>query len=296
MPPDAWIFITIAAAFMQNVRSYLQKRLADDSTIHGGAYVRFLYALPFAAFYALAVVEDPVSAVAHPKFWIYCAAGAISQIIATAMLLASFKGGKFGVGTVLSKTEAAQAGLFGLLILGEAVSLSAIAGIAISFSGVFLLSGRLRLDQLKGRTTAYGIAAGSFFGIAAVGYRGAALSTAIDSPVQAAAITLVIALSIQTLVYGFYLAMREPVSIRIAIKYWRIGLPIGMSGMAASVGWFTAMAMVSAALVRALGQVELLFTIATSAWLLREGIGRREILGAVLVGGGLILVALGPNG
>ena len=296
MSPEAWIPITLAAAFLQNIRSYLQKRLTDVSTVHGGAYVRFLYALPFAWLYVFAVADDPFVMSSNVTFWIYCSAGAISQIVATALLLASFAGGQFSVGTVLSKTEAAQALLFGMLLLGDTVSSAAVAGIVISFLGVLLLSGRMTLEQLNGRTLGLGLAAGSAFGIAAVGFRGAALSLPVDSALQAAAVTLAAALSIQTLLYGIYLGVCEPISLRVAFVQWRIGLRVGMSGMAASACWFTAMAMVSAALVRALGQVELLFTLATSAWLLREKIGRREILGAALVVGGLVLVTLIPTG
>lgn len=292
MPPEAWIPITLAAAFFQNIRSYLQSRLASVSTVHGGAYVRFLYALPFAWIYAFAVVDDPASAFLGRSFWFYGTGGAISQIVATAFLIASFKGGQFAVGTVLSKTEAAQAVLFGMLMLGEVVGLPVLIGIGISFGGVLLLSGRLRLAQLNGRTLGLGLASGTGFGIAAVGFRGAALSVPVDSAVQAAAITLATVLSIQTVIYGSYLVMREPISIRIAIEQWRIGIRVGLSGMAASVCWFTAMALVSAALVRALGQVELLFTLATSIWILREGIGSRQIAGALLVVGGVVLVTL----
>ena len=83
MPPEAWIPITLAAAFLQNIRSYLQKRLVDVSTVHGGAYVRFLYALPFAWIYVFVMADDPLVMSSNPTFWCYCAAGAISQIVAT---------------------------------------------------------------------------------------------------------------------------------------------------------------------------------------------------------------------
>ncbi len=296
MSPEVWIPITLAAAFFQNIRSYLQKRLVDVSTVHGGAYVRFLYALPFAWLYVFAIADDPFVMSPNATFWMYCAVGAISQIVGTAFLLASFAGGQFAVGTVLSKTEAAQALLFGMLLLGDAVSSAAIAGIAISFLGVLLISGRMSLEQLNGRTLGLGLGAGSAFGVAAVGFRGAALSLPVDSALQAAAITLAVAVSIQTLLYGAYLGIREPSSLRVAVEQWRIGLRVGMSGMAASACWFTAMALVSAALVRALGQVELLFTLATSAWLLGERIGRREVLGVALVVGGLVLITITPTG
>ena len=52
-----------------------------------------------------------------------------------------------------------------------------------------------------------------------------------------------------------------------------------------------AMAMHNAAMVRAVGQIELLFTLITSVWLLNERISRREVFGmALLVDGILMLI------
>ena len=50
---ELWLGITLAAAFFQNVRSLLQKRLTGELSVNGAAYVRFLYAVPFAWAYAL---------------------------------------------------------------------------------------------------------------------------------------------------------------------------------------------------------------------------------------------------
>ncbi|HPG27369.1 MAG TPA: DMT family transporter [Myxococcota bacterium] len=294
MSPDAWIPITIAAAFLQNVRSLLQKRLADGSTVHGGAYVRFLYALPLAWIYAIAMTGTPWRYLGGEAFWGWVAMAAIAQIVATACLLASFAGGRFAVGTVLSKTEAAQAALFGLVFVGEAIGTAGLVGIAISFVGVLVLTGRSSLEGVGPRTFALGLASGSFFGVAAVGFRAAALALPLESAPRAAAVTLAVALTIQTVVYGAFLAWREPATLGVVRRQWRTGLAVGASGMAASAGWFTAMALVNAALVRALGQVELVFTLAVSAFWLRERIGARELLGVALVVTGLVFVTLSP--
>jgi len=40
-----WIPLTLAAAFLQNLRSLLQKRLTGALSVNGAAYVRFCYAL-----------------------------------------------------------------------------------------------------------------------------------------------------------------------------------------------------------------------------------------------------------
>ena len=295
MAPDAWIPITVLAALLQNLRSYLQKGLIDALSVHGAAFVRFGYALPFAWAYVLGTVDAPFGSLANSGFWFYCVVGGLSQIVATACLLASFSGGHFGVGTVLSKTEAAQAALFGALLIGDVVTPALALGVGVSFAGVLVLSlpVGVRVGSLRWRTLALGVLSGSAFAIAAVGFRAAALALPDRSALEAAAITLGVVLTLQTVAYGAFLALRERASLRAVIVHWRRGLQVGMSGMAASACWFTAMAMVSAAAVRTLGQVELLFTLATSAWLLGERVGVREMLGGALVAAGVLFLTLG---
>ena len=62
--------------------------------------------------------------------------------------------------------------------------------------------------------------------------------------------------------------------------------------MLASAGWFTAMTIQNAAYVRALGQIELLFTFAASIFLFHERPNRTEVIGIVLVVGGILLLLL----
>ena len=144
---ELWFVITIVAAFLQNARSLLQKRLTGQLSVNGAAYVRFFYALPFAWAYAgwLWVGDAPQLTQA---FWLYVGTGAIAQMVATACLLQSFTTGNFAVGTAFSKTEAAQAAMFGLIILDDAVNRWIVAGIAVSLFGVVLLSGNVSLRQL----------------------------------------------------------------------------------------------------------------------------------------------------
>ena len=54
---ELWIPITIAAAFLQNLRSALQKHLKGRLSTVGAAYARFLYAWPFALVYVWGLHE-----------------------------------------------------------------------------------------------------------------------------------------------------------------------------------------------------------------------------------------------
>ncbi len=293
---ELWLGITLAAAFCQNVRSLLQKRLTGELSVNGAAYVRFLYAVPFAWVYALWLWEGAPSGF-NPAFFGWVLLGAVSQIVATACLLASFTTGNFAVGTAYSKTEAAQAALFGLLVLGDSLSLWVVCGIAVSLVGVVMLSGHLRLNDLlrPNRAMWLGLAAGTGFALSAVGFRGASLALDGGDFLHRAALTVMVSVTLQTLIMGAYLAWREPGQIRKALASWRAAVWVGAIGMMASTGWFSAMTLASAAVVRAVGQVELLFTVITSVWLLKERLQLREGIGMLLLVGGIVLLVLGPE-
>lgn len=288
---ELWLIITLVAAFLQNVRSLLQKRLTGVLSVNGAAYVRFLYAVPFAWVYGLVMWQGQPEGF-NLAFASYVFAGAIAQIIGTACLLASFTVGNFAVGTAFSKTEAAQAALFGLVVLGDGLSFGVFAGIAVSLIGVVLLSGRLTWRELlaPNRSLWLGLASGAAFAVSAVAFRGASLSLDTGDFLQRSALTLMFSVTIQTFVMGAYLALREPGQIGKSLQSWRAAIWVGACGMVASAGWFSAMTLQSAAIVRAVGQVELLFTVLSSVLLLGERLRRRELLGIILVIAGILLL------
>ena len=305
---SAWVVLTIGGAFLQNLRSLLQRRLTGDLSVNGAAYVRFLFAVPFAwAFFAVTsyLHGSEISFTPNSEFLLFIVAGAVTQIVATSALVAAVSGSHFALGTALSKTEAVQAAVLGLVILGEAVSLRALAGIGISLLGVFLLSGNIRPADLvhSDRRVWFGVLAGTCLALCSISYRGASLVLLDDIAVAplmvspgfyqtliVAAFTLAVAVTLQSMVMGAYLGLAEPGQIRQVMFQWRPALLVGLIAMVASACWFTAMALHNAAMVRALGQIELLFTLATSVWLLRERVTRREVFGIALLVLGILLL------
>ncbi|HEY5647168.1 MAG TPA: EamA family transporter [Pseudomonadales bacterium] len=289
---ELWIPITIAAAFLQNVRSMLQKRATGDLSVNGAAYTRFCFALPFVWIYLAALgawSELPEPTI---EFLAYCLVGGVAQILATAFLVASFTQGNFAVGTAFSKTEVMQTALFGLLLLGDTLTLDATMGIAVSFLGVVILSFRGRLGMLLSgnRALLLGVLAGAGFGVAAVCYRAASLALPEGGFLQRAGCTLAVTVTLQTLIMGSYLVLREPGELTRVARSWRSSIWVGLTGSTASAGWFTAMTLVSAGLVRALGQVELLFTFAAAVWFFGERVTVREVLGSLLIVLGILLL------
>ena len=298
---DAWIPITIAAAFFQNLRSALQRHLKGVLSTTGATFSRFAYAAPLALLYvaALAAPTGQDLPSPNPPFVAYAVVGGLAQITATALLLYSFSFRNFAVGTAYSKTETVQTAIFGIVILGDPLGVGAAAAIVISLIGVMAISVARTLMSLVGLLTSLaekpaliGIASGAFFGLSAISYRGASLSLGDHGFLIRAAYTLACVTVFQTLVMAVYMRLREPGQVTAVFRAWRVAAWAGVSGMIASAGWFTAMTIQNAAYVRALGQIELVFTFAAAVFFFRERPNRTEVVGILLVIGGILLLLL----
>ena len=298
---ELWIPVTVAAAFMQNARSALQKHLKGHLTTLGATYVRFLYALPFAVLYVAALNTAGGNPLPETNtiFFVYAFLGAIAQIVFTGLLIWLFSFRNFAVGTTFSKTEVVQIAVLGFLVLGDTLTLASGAAIAIAAVGVMVLSAgqthvtaATLLTSLSDRPTLIGLASGAFLGASVVFFRGAALSLGYDGVVMAAAFTLAVALIMQTVLMGAYLAWKERATLTAVIVHWRWSLAVGVAGVAASICWFTAFTLQNAAYVRALGQVELIFTFIASVFLFGEKTNRVEIAGIILVAAGILVLIL----
>ena len=213
-------------SIFQNLRSLLQRRLTRTLSVNGSSYVRFLYALPFAWLLVLWLGQTDLP-VLTPSFWWYVCAGGITQIVATSALVAAVSHGQFAVGTAMSKTEAMQAAAIGLILLGEQLSLQALLGIAVSLVGVFLLTGGVSPRQIfqRGPALWLGLLAGSSFAMCSVCFRAASwpwgpmrLMLGSARPDLAATLTL------QAVVMGVYLIVREPQQLQRVLSSWRVAV------------------------------------------------------------------------
>jgi drug/metabolite transporter (DMT)-like permease len=303
MPAEhLWIPITLLAALAQTIRNAAQRRLTDSLGTLGATLVRFLYGLPFALLWLALVLFSTGAALPAPNlaFLAWVTAGALAQVLATALLLQVMAESNFALGVGYSKTEVLQVAVFGLVFLGDPITPLMLVAMALGTLGVLLLSPsdperplRALLTNWTHRVALLGLGSGALFGLAAVGYRGAALALGDTLFLMAAAFALVIAQSIQTVALGGWLLARSPDTVRRVLAAWRASLLAGGMGATASAGWFTAMAIESVARVRTLALAELLFAWVVSMRLFRERLVRRELVGLVLLAGGLVAVTLG---
>lgn len=297
-----WIPITVWAAFAQTVRNAAQRSLTADLGTLGATLVRFLYGLPFAGAWLWAVQAWTGEPVPRPntEFWAWVLVGGVSQIAATALLLRAMQERNFTLGVAYSKTEILQVAVIALVFLGDPITLATVAAVLAGTLGVLLLSPadkerpfRAMLAGWTTRASLLGIASGTAFAMAAVGFRGATLALPGAGFLIAAAATLVAAQLVQTALLGGGLAAHEPSVIAKAAHAWRGSLLAGFMGAAASAGWFTALALAPAAHVRTLGLVELVFAYVLSMKLFREKLSRLELAGMALLLAGVATVTLG---
>ncbi|MFD1579437.1 hypothetical protein [Ramlibacter ginsenosidimutans] len=303
MTPAGWIWVPIVlwAALAQTARNAAQRSLVAQAGTLGATLSRFLYGIPFAAAWVLLLHRLPATAAPVPAFhagyagWLLL--GALGQLAATAFLLAAMKQRNFVVGVAYSKTDALQVALFGSLFLRELPAAPTLVAIALATSGVVLLSLPPRGAALEGsawtsRAAWYGLASGAGFALSAVGYRGAALQIPQTSAWLAGAWGVLLAQTLQTVLLGGWLAWRAPAALRATVTAWRVSSIAGAMGALASIGWFTAFALTTAANVRTLGMVEVVFSYLVSRRFLRERLALAEQGGLALVVAGLLALGL----
>lgn len=297
MDMELWIPITIAAAFMQNLRSALQKHLQGSLGTRGASFVRFGYGFPIAILYVLFLHLGAGQGLPDfsGAFFIWAVVGGLAQIFATMLLVHLFSLRNFAVGTAYSKTEPVQAALFGFLILGEKLTSGAVIAILVGVAGVMMismarmpLSWRNMVAAMTSRTALIGIASGGIFGISAVAYRSASLALDGTGPIMSAAVTLACVTSFQTVFMLVWMAWKDKREIVQVLVTWRSSSLVGIAGILGSACWFTAMTLQQVAYVRALGQIELIFTFIASWFLFREKTNPMELAGCLLIVSGIL--------
>ena len=124
---------------------------------------------------------------------------------------------------------------------------------------------------------------GGCFSIATLFLREASLGLESENFVLSAGTTLFTTLLIQTVLMGVYLYIRERNQWPLIIKQWNKAGLIGVFSVLGSGCWFTAFTLASAAYVKTVGQIEIIFTILVSIFIFKEKIKKHEALGMILI-------------
>jgi drug/metabolite transporter (DMT)-like permease len=291
-----WIPFTIVAALGQVARNAMQRSLTGPLGTWGATNIRFLFGFPFSLLFLVGVLAVTGDRVPWPPgaFWPWLLLGALTQIIATGMMLLAMNARSFVVTTAYLKTEAIQTAIFGFVFLGDQLTAVKVIAILIATIGVILTAlrpgGEKSFAEL--RPTIVGLVAAAMFALSAIGYRGAIIALSGLSFVTAATYTLVWGLFVQTLLLTIYLLWRAPKILRSILGMWRPSMLAGFMGAFASQFWFLAFALTAAANVRTLALVEVLFAQGVAYYSFKQRASARELSGiALIVIGVALLVA-----
>ncbi len=271
----------------------MQRELTTSLGTVGATHVRFLFGFPFALLSLLGIVV--ITGVALPRpdpiFWPWLLVGALAQIAATALMLAAMGGRSFVVVVAYIKTEPIQVAIFGLIFLGDAVSLPMMTAIVIATAGVLVMSykpggmtGGIKptLDRTGIRRDVRGLG----HWLSRCDPHGAIIRLRDGGDLHARAADSCCRLHLLTL----YLALRDRAVLGAIAAQWRRSLFAGFMGAFASQFWFLAFAIATAASVRTLALVEVLFAQAISAFIFKQKTSSREGIGMALIVAGVILL------
>ena len=294
-----WIIFTVFGAFFQNLRSTLQKKLNKDLSLIASSYVRFVFALPFATilFFVYFKNFQIISVIlSHSNFILFTFFGSVFQILFTFSLLYLFKFSNFVVGTSLSKTEVIQVAIFEYIILNDKLNSSGVIGIVIATTGVIIMTIKdvnFFVKNLFSKTTLIGLITGLFLGLSVVCFRAAALSLEyISSNFEKALSTLFFGLLIQTFIITVYLVIFEKSEFKKLYNNKLECCFAGLSGFLATLSWFYAFTLIQSSFVRAVGQIEILFSFASSKYLFKEKLTKIELFGILIFISGVSIMLL----
>ncbi len=295
-PAWLWAVFTVAAAAAQTARNAMQRDLIEKIGMTGATHVRFIFALPFAALFLLvewlAIGADLPAPSLKTVLW--ACVGAAAQTVATALMLSAMRDRSFVVAIAFTKIEPIVIAIFGILFLHETPSFGVSVAILIATAGVMLMSWpRTTPDvqkSLRDWTPALmGIGAGACFALSGTGYRGAILSLETPSFVLAATTTLVLGLAIQTIAILAWLAAADRPTLSAIMGHWRPSLLAGFMGALASQFWFLGFAITTAAKVRTLALIEVLFAQVVSGRI-KQQTTPREFAGMAMIIVGIVLL------
>jgi drug/metabolite transporter (DMT)-like permease len=310
-----WIIIAMFAALMQAVRTAAQKTLNQRMSNLGTTYVRSVFGLPLMLLFLWYI--ETHGGTGRPAFnFDYLGLtflGAAAQIFATMALIYMFKLRNFAIGTMLTKVDILMTAVIGALLFSESLSATGILALLVVVAGVLLMTvGRLGpkalpgaevgiVDLVFGKATQVALLCALLFTFSYLFLREATLvmqpaSGAVPEGVGASfwrgGWTVVVATVMQIVVVGIWLAFTEPKVFAQMGPNARIATFIGCTSAVGSIGWYTAFAMQNASYVRAVGQIEVVFTLLIAWFYFKERLTALELVGIVVTVAGVLMFRL----
>ncbi|MGE0769409.1 MAG: EamA family transporter [Hyphomicrobiaceae bacterium] len=298
-----WIVASLAAAFFQALRYAALKELNRHLSAPVTTYMRMLFGLPMLIAYLIAVLH--IQGVSLPRtnviFWACCGLTAFLQFAMTILMVWLFQHGNFAVGVMIQRADVILTAMIGSLLFSEVISGLGWLAIALTVAGVLAASaarmGRSAWGQgalsdiLLGPPTRLGLSSALCAAISYLALREAILTLDPAAGPLVNSATAVVATTLVSFVFiGAWLLVRERRELA-RLRHWPgLALLVGFSSAAGSVGWFTASALANASYVAAVAQVQIVFALLISRYWFNETIRSLEVVGIVLILGGVLLL------
>ena len=288
-----WIPFTIFAAFMQSWRNAFQKHLSRDVSSAGVTLARFIYASPLAVIYLILLyyfgeAEAPEFT---GKYWLFIVLASLVQIAATVLMVMLFRLRNYAMGVGLAKSEAVIAAILGALFFSAFLTPLAWLGVLIGSVAIWLMANPSSFKEISLPTLFTGLASGLCFALTTLWVREASLLLGLPF-LHSAAWVLLCVISLQTLILLVWITIKDPLTLKALWLRPKLTLAISVCSFFGSLGWFTAMSLETVAMVKTLGQIEILFTLMISARWFQESLTRRDLIGLLLIVVGAICVIM----
>jgi drug/metabolite transporter (DMT)-like permease len=292
MGSSLWVIFTLFGAAGQTARNAMQRELTPRLGALGATLVRFLFGFSFALLFLVAAIITTHAALPplNLPFATWIVLGAISQIGGTALMLMTMEHRSFVVTVAYLKAEPILVAVMGLVFLGDPLGGMTIVAILIAMAGVAVISIRPRALTGGVKPALLGLSSAGLFGLSSVSYRGAILALHMPGYLMPATVSLAAGLTLQTVLLLVWLLLFRRATLGAIFKLWRPSLLAGFTGAAASEMWFLAFSLATAASVRTLGLVDVLFAMAVSHIIFKQKTTGREIAGIVLLLAGAVLI------
>lgn len=302
-----WIPISVFAALMQSVRTAAQKTLNQSMSTMGTTYVRSLFGMPTLIVFLGAAILYTGHGIPkyNPAFLLHTAVAALTQVLATALLIHMFRLKNFAVGTMLTKTDIIMTALIGTALFSEQLTQLGWVALVVVVCGTILMlvgrmgtaafreSGETLSGLLTGRPTRVALMCALLFTLSYLFLREATRDLGEQHHfLWRAGWTVVLATGLQTVCLGIWLAVKEPGVFRQMWPMRGIASFIGLTSALGSIGWYSAFALQNASYVRAVGQIEAVFTMAISWLYFREKVTALELIGIVVTVAGVLMFRL----
>ncbi len=281
------------AAFMQAWRNAFQKQLSQSVDVYGVTLARFIFGFPCAILYIVLLYHfKPIQeqVVFTTRFGIYIVVAGISQIAATALMVQLFKQKNYAIGVGLAKSEAIFAAIIATILLSDYLTAYGWFGVALGGLAVFLLSKGKNKEPISLSTLMIGMGSGLCFAITSLLVREASLELENLPYIYRASWVLFSIVGFQCISMLFYLWLFSRQTLVMMCRKIGLTFKVSICSFLASLGWFTAMSIQSVAIVKTLGQIEILFSLLISIFFFKEKLAKTEHLGLALVVIAAILV------